>query len=264
MKQLKVKVAFLKKLKTNIYLLVFKSPYIAENAKPGQFLHIKVDDKLTILRRPLSIHRISADTVYLLFRVRGKGTKLLSQCKKGDTLDIIGPLGNSFDYSQLNTHNSRLILVAGGMGVAPLIFLAEKLMEIRNSKFEIRNLVLLGAKNKREVLAEQEFKKLGCKVYIATEDGSKGFKGTVTGLLKRLLAMRYGPCTVRIYACGPKEMFSEIAKVIKPYPNINCQVSFEQFMGCGLGICCGCTIETKDGYKKVCYDGPVFDINKIK
>ncbi|MFA5338419.1 MAG: dihydroorotate dehydrogenase electron transfer subunit, partial [Candidatus Omnitrophota bacterium] len=186
MKQLKVKTAFIKKIKPDVFLLGLDSNYLAKAAKPGQFLHIKVDDKTTILRRPLSIHKIKKNLIYVLFRVRGRGTKLLSKCKKGDIFDVIGPLGNGFKISPQSTvHRQQTnIFLAGGMGVAPLVFLGEKLAEIKNQKSKIKNVVLLGAKNKKEILAEGEFKKLGFEIHIATDDGSRGFKGNVTSLLK--------------------------------------------------------------------------------
>ncbi|MFA5007914.1 MAG: dihydroorotate dehydrogenase electron transfer subunit [Candidatus Omnitrophota bacterium] len=261
MKQLKVKTTFIKKIKPDIFLLGLNSDYIAKTAKPGQFLHIKVDEKNTILRRPLSIHKIDKNLIYILFRVRGRGTRILGNSKKGDIFDVIGPLGNGF-YLPRPTSNVQHILVAGGMGVAPLVFLAERL-KAQSAERRAQSVVLLGAKNKNEVLAEKEFKKLGYKVYIATDNGSRGFHGTVTELLKKIIAMRYAPSAMRLYACGPKEMFYEIKKVLEKYPNIKAQVSFEQFMGCGLGICYGCVIETKEGYKKVCRDGPVFDLKII-
>ena len=149
------------------------------------------------------------------------------------------------------------------MGVAPLVFLAEKLADIRNSKPETRKLILLGAKSKKEVLAESEFKKLKFEIHVATDDGSRGFKGSVVELLKEQLSACSLELRTNIYACGPKEMFYEIKKVLEKRPDIKAQVSFEQFMGCGLGICYGCVIETKEGYKKVCKDGPVFDLKII-
>lgn len=261
-KQLNVKVSDIEKVKNDVFLLQFTSPYIAKVSNPGNFLHIKIEP--TILRRPLSIHKIQQDKVYILFRVRGKGTKALSQMQKGDVLDIIGPLGNGFSCDRRAAIKKRRILIAGGLGVAPLVFLGQRLRESSNKKLnpEIRNVVLLGAKNKAEVLCEEEFKKIGFKPYIATEDGSKGLRGTVIDLLKEILTTYHLPLTTEIYACGPKEMFYQIHKLVKRYPRVNCQVSFEQFMGCGLGICCGCVIETKHGHKKVCKDGPVFGLKE--
>jgi len=256
MKQIYTKLESIKRVKPLIYLIEFKSPYIAKKAKPGQFLHIKIEDKVTILRRPFSIHSIKANKVYILFKVRGRGTKLLSQAKKGDCLDIIGPLGEGFKGIDQRAKAKRQIVVAGGIGVAPLVFLGQKLQKAQG-------LAILGARNNKEIVAQNEFKKLGYKILPATDDGSRGFKGTAVGLLKKVLATADCGLATSIYVCGPKEMFFEIHKILKKYPKVNCQVSFEQFMGCGLGICCGCTIETKNGYKKVCKDGPVFNINDI-
>jgi dihydroorotate dehydrogenase electron transfer subunit len=264
-RQIEINVKFLKKLKPDVYLLGFNSSYLAKEAKPGQFIHIKIDNKVTILRRPFSIHKINGDTIYILFRVRGRGTKLLSQYKAGDILDIIGPLGRGFEISPQSTvHSPRInILVAGGMGVAPLVFLAEELDHRPQTTDHSKNLILLGAKRKKEILAEGEFRKLKFETHIATDDGSRGFKGSIVNLLKKTLATMDYRLSTNIYACGPKEMFYEIAKIIKGHRRVNCQVSFEQFMGCGLGVCCGCIIRTKTGYKKVCKDGPVFDIKQI-
>ncbi len=259
-KQLKVKVEGIKQIKKDIFLLNFFSSQIAKTAIPGNFLHLRIDPDL-ILRRPLSIHKIVDKQVYLLFRVRGRGTDLLSRYKKGDILDIIGPLGRGF--SRISQKGESKIIIAGGMGVAPMVFLAQRLKAACNKHEAVQGLILLGAANKKEILCEDDFKKLGYKVHSATEDGSKGFKGRVTGLLKKILSTNRYQLLADIYACGPGEMFFEINKILKKYPLIDCEVSFEQFMGCGLGICCGCVIKTKAGYKKVCKDGPVFDLKEI-
>lgn len=256
-KQLEVKLKEVKKVKKDIFLLNFQSSHIAKVAQPGNFLHLKL--KSTILRRPLSIHRIENNSIYILFKVRGRGTKALAKKKKNDRLDVIGPLGNGFKVK--NKGNS--ILVAGGIGVAPLLFLGQKLKKIQNTKSEIRNQILLGAKDKKEIVCEKEFSNLGFQIKIATEDGSKGQKGFVTELLKNQLQAGDYRRGANIYVCGPKDMFGQINKVVKNYESIDVQLSFEQFMGCGLGVCCACVIPTKSGYKKVCQDGPVFDLNEI-
>jgi len=263
MKQIYTKIESIKKIKPLIYLLEFSSPYLAKKAKPGQFLHLKIENKVTILRRPFSIHSIKGNKVYILFKVRGRGTKLLSQFKKGDCLDIIGPLGKGFRYEGRGRRDEGRILIAGGIGVAPLVFLAEQLKKLQITNYKLQNLVILGAKSKNEIVCEDEFKKLGYKVIVATEDGLRGSKGAAIDLLRKSIYDIRNTIYTDLYACGPKEMFFEINKIIKEYPQINCQVSFEQFMGCGLGICYGCSIETKNGYKKVCKDGPVFDIKDI-
>jgi dihydroorotate dehydrogenase electron transfer subunit len=272
-KQIKVVVDSVSKIKEDIFLLSFSCPYVAQKAVPGNFLHVKIPG--TILRRPLSVHNVKGDKIYILFKIRGRGTKILSQYKKGDALDIIGPLGKGFDISHQSSvvgHQNKKegvtnILVAGGIGVAPLLFLAQKLKSDdgrRMTDDRRRDTILLGVGSKKDILCEEEFKKRDFKVNIATEDGSKGTKGTVIDLLKNIRTTDDGRRTTNIYACGPKEMFYAMNKILKKYPNVNCQVSFEQFMGCGVGVCCGCVIATKDGYKKVCKDGPVFNLKDIE
>lgn len=258
-KELTVRVKSISKVKPDVFLLSFDSAFLAKNSHPGQFLHVKIIK--TILRRPFSIHYVQGSSVYILFRIRGRGTKILSAYKPGAKLNVMGPLGRGFCLCEKENKN---ILVAGGLGVAPLVFLAQRLRKVISSKFKVKSLILLGAKDKKEILCEQEFKSMGHKVIVATEDGSKGYKGTITEVLKKILNTYNLKLTINIYACGPEAMFKEIKKVIdKAACRINCQVSFEQFMGCGLGACCGCTIETKEGYKKVCKDGPVFNINNV-
>lgn len=260
-KQVTAQIKEIKKIKPDVFLMGLSQSYLVKTGKPGQFLHIKI--KNTILRRPISIHCIKNNLIYILYRVRGKGTKILSQYKIGDKLDIIGPLGNGFAIRKFKIENrkSTNILIAGGIGVAPLVFLAQKL-KAYSLKLKADNIVILGIKTKADILAAEEFKKLGFKVLIASEDGSIGTKGFVTNILSKLLTTNpQSPTT--IYSCGPEPMFAAIHKVIKGNPQINCQISFEQFMGCGMGYCCGCTIQTKHGYKKVCKDGPVFNITEI-
>ncbi|MCQ9205979.1 MAG: dihydroorotate dehydrogenase electron transfer subunit [Omnitrophica bacterium] len=271
-KKIETKIKEVKKIKSETFLMSFVSRHIAKTAQPGNFLHLKINS--VILRRPFSIHRVAQNKVYILFKVKGRGTNILAKSRKGDVLDIIGPLGEGFQISpQKNETTAKFkpqnpksvhnILVAGGIGVAPLVYLGEKLKQMQTARTRMENLVLLGAKNKKEILCENDFEKLQFKVKIATDDGSRGLKGSVVTLLEKKLKTYNLQLKANIYACGPKEMFSEISKILKKYPKVNCQVSFEQFMGCGLGICCGCVIKTKKGYKKVCKDGPVFNIKEI-
>ncbi len=250
-KELTVRVKKINKIKTDIFLLSFDSVYISKNSSPGQFLHIKIIK--TILRRPFSIHCVKGKTVFILFRIRGRGTQILSDYKKGDELNIIGPLGRGFC---LNSKSGKNILLAGGLGVAPLVFLADRLKQTKP-------IAILGAKDKNDTICADEFRKRGCRVYIATEDGSKGRKGTAVDILKSLFNKFNKSDKINLYTCGPEGMFKGMKKAIGKNKNVNCQVSFEQFMGCGLGSCCGCTIETKNGYKKVCKDGPVFNMNDV-
>ncbi|MDD5731035.1 MAG: dihydroorotate dehydrogenase electron transfer subunit [Candidatus Omnitrophica bacterium] len=235
----------------NYHKILLSAAQIAKAAKPGQFLSIKVSDNYgPLLRRPFSVHRAAGSNIEVLYEVVGEGSRILSGRKPGEYLDIIGPLGNGFSIARAG----RPILVAGGMGVAPLVFLAEKLTGSGA-------LVLIGAKTKGHIPCEKEFINAGCEVKIATDDGSRGFKGYVTDLLKKTLsAADYRRST--IYACGPGPMLKGVSRVSEER-NIPAQVSLEAHMACGIGACLGCVVWTKDGYKRVCKEGPVFEANQI-
>jgi dihydroorotate dehydrogenase electron transfer subunit len=241
------------------YKMILYAPDIAKLAMPGQFVNIHLSNKYEpFLRRPFSIHKVLDSKIEILYKLVGVGTKILSRKRSGDYLDIIGPLGNGFSLSSA----VYSLLVAGGIGVAPLIFLAEKLAELRAQNSKVKILVLIGARTKKQILCEREFQALGCDVKIATDDGSRGFKGSVSDLLNRLLStVDYRPS--KIYACGPKQMLQEIACISKRY-NVPTQVSLEEHMACGFGACLGCVIQTKNGYKRVCKDGPIFSLRDIE
>ncbi len=268
--------------------IILEPSQIAAYSAPGQFIEVKVSSGLDpLLRRPLSIHwaghlptvisfrrkneNIKANTLKILYEVVGKGTEILSQKKPGEYLDIIGPLGQGFVYREPSNpclpagrENRKPILVAGGMGVAPLLFLAEKLDEKQRKKDEGREkiLVLIGAKTKSNIVCADAFKELGCDVKIATDDGSQGFKGKVTELLKKILVFRPSSFVPRIYACGPKPMLKALTQISKQY-NIPAEISLEAHMACGIGACLGCVVNTAGGFKRVCKDGPVFNAEEI-
>jgi len=283
--QHKTRIVGNKKVRGNYYAVTLAAPGIAGNALPGQFVEVKIEGRgQPFLRRPFSIHRIKGkDKVELLYEIKGRGTEILSQKMPGEYLDIIGPLGNGFSYerrtsakrsaaSPKGTNDERLILVAGGMGVAPLLFLAEQLFRRPSSVVRRNILVLLGAKNKKEVLCVKEFKKLGCEVKISTDNGSMGFKGRVTDLLRTLRTTN--ECEAKrslpegderrttIYACGPSPMLKEISRISSEC-KIPAQVSMEEHMSCGIGVCMGCVVDTRLGYKRVCKDGPVFNAQDL-
>jgi len=254
--QLKVKIISHKKVNGAFRLLEFDSALVAKNASPGQFLEIKVcDNGFPLLRRPISIHGVKGSKVKVIYEVVGEGTRILSGRKPGDFLDVIGPLGNGFGYTVKRPGASRDILVAGGLGVAPLVFLAEK-MKMN------KNLVLIGARNKGQILCRSEFKDLGFKVFVATDDGSAGFNGKVTELLKEILSDASGERPGNIYACGPQPMLKAVAG-ISGEEGIPCQLSLERHMACGFGACLGCAVSTKSGYKRVCKEGPVFAAGEL-
>jgi len=245
-----------KNITLNYFKIILNSPQICQNAQPGQFVHIKVTaGSAFLLRRPFSIHN----------RVVGKGTDLLSKKEKSENLDLLGPLGRGFE---LKENFGKVILVAGGIGVAPLYFLAKRLLN-HDSKISgqtppksrrPRITLFLGAKTRKQILCAQNFKNLGATVKIATEDGSWGYKGLVSDFLAETL-LRYSKPDL-VFACGPVPMLKKIAQLSRKY-RVPSQVSLEQTMGCGIGACLGCVVASPEGYLRVCKDGPVFTVNQI-
>lgn len=238
------------------YKMRLESAYLAKNTKPGQFFEIrcfKANEPL--LRRPLSAHRILDDGVELLYEVVGTGTERLSEKRTGEYLDIVGPLGNGFS---LSSDKRPAILVAGGVGVASLLALAEKIAAKKAGSY-----VIIGAKKAKGVLCEKEFKKIGSFVMASTEDGSKGHKGYATDILRHLLKV-INCQSSGIYACGPHPMLKAAAHIAYS-AGVHCQVSLDERMACGIGVCLGCPVKvkTKGAYKMVCKDGPVFNSEEI-
>lgn len=259
MLQTKTRIILNNKFKGSYRHCIINMPSFARVAKPGQFLNIKISAGLKpFLRRPFSIHNVNGNALSILYEIVGDGTKLLAGKKMGEFLDIIGPLGHGFDYrKEAKAQASRqTIIVGGGIGIAPLLFLARKIKG--NNK-----IALIGAKTKTQVLCEKEFKNTGCDVKISTDDGSRGFKGRVTDLLKNFLqANRFTSQQAAIYACGPKPMLKAICSISQEN-NIPAQVSLEEHMSCGIGACLGCVVKTKNGLKRVCKEGPVFNAKEL-
>ncbi|MHB8154759.1 MAG: dihydroorotate dehydrogenase electron transfer subunit [Candidatus Omnitrophota bacterium] len=252
--QLEAKILLQIRIKDNYWYCELNAPQVAKLALPGQFINIRVSDNLDpLLRRPISICGVSKTKIKIFYEAVGKATEILAQKKKGELLDIMGPLGKGFDYRHLvKSKKAKNILIAGGMGVAPLVFLAEKL---KLSK----PLVLIGAKSKKQILCLQEFKALGCTVKLATDDGSVGFKGRVTDLLRIVLEQTK---PLGLFSCGPHPMLKAVAQIAGEH-KINAQLSLEEHMACGIGACLGCVVATKAGYKTVCKDGPVFSSEEL-
>jgi len=262
---IKVKILSREEVAPNICLMKLKAPEIAQDALPGQFIHIKCSkENYPLLRRPLSIHRIDEEKgeIYILFQVVGEGTKLLRQRAVGDNLDILGPIGNGFN---IYPKSKKIMIIGGGIGVAPLLALCEE--SIRQEK-EVR--VLIGALKKELVIEEENFRNLGAKVDVATDDGSYQYKGLVTDLLEGII--KGGWLADQIFACGPKLMLKKIVEVSLD-THIDCQVSLEERMGCGIGACLGCVCKIKTKYnnedkvkyeyKRVCVDGPIFEGSEV-
>lgn len=217
---------------------------------PGQFVQVAANTPGVFLRRPISINDVNYDqnTIDLLIRKAGKGTSTLVALKEGDKLNILLPLGNGFSLDV--TSGSRLLLIGGGVGVAPLLYLGRKLKEAGH-KPEF----LLGARSAADLLELDDFAAVGT-VYASTEDGSMGERGLVT----RHSALEGNIDT--IYCCGPAPMMKAVAAIARERA-INCEVSLENMMACGLGACLCCVENTVKGNVCVCTEGPVFNINLL-
>jgi dihydroorotate dehydrogenase electron transfer subunit len=245
----------------DIWRMEFRSAPLASLARPGHFLmiHLGRRTKDPLLRRPFSIHGILDEhRMQVLYRIVGTGTSLLSTLKQGDSISAIGPLGNSFP---LPAQGEGAVLVAGGMGIAPLYFLAQALQRNQGPTA----VVLLGFSTSEEVVCSDELKNLGVRLSLATEDGSQGSKGLVTDLLDQHL--RHGMTAKPIiYACGPTPMLKKVAQQAAT-SHLRCSVSLEGYMACGLGICLGCAVKASPNlakvYHYVCQDGPVFPAETI-
>lgn len=220
---------------------------------PGQFVEIRVDGSpTTYLRRPISVNYVDKTTneLWLLIQVIGDGTRKMCEYQKGDIVNLLLPLGNSFTIPTQNS-GQELLLIGGGVGTAPMLYLGAWLKEKGFSpKF------LLGARSKDDLLQLDDFRKYG-EVFCTTEDGSYGEKGYVTdhSILKKTKISA-------IYTCGPKPMMVAIAKYAHANA-IDCEVSLENVMACGFGVCLCCVEKTSEGNVCVCTEGPVFNIEKL-
>lgn len=248
-------------LKSDIVKYSVEAPDIVKDAKQGQFIEIRVSDNVEpFLRRPISIHNMDKENGILefIFQVKGKGTKILSEKVEGDLIDIIGPLGHGiFEYNDFQ----NIAIIGGGIGVFPLYELA------KNAKNDGKNVnIYLGFRNKDFVVLEDEFKNVANKLILTTDDGSYLEKGFAIDFLKKDFEDGKIDC---IFACGPLPML----KAVRNYAiekNIPCQISLEEKMGCGLGVCLGCAVKTaassseKPEYVHVCKAGPVFEAKDVE
>jgi dihydroorotate dehydrogenase electron transfer subunit len=232
------------------HLICVDAPDIATAARPGQFVTVGCGPDFT-LRRPLSIHRLDeSGKIYFLFAVVGGGTLWLSQRLKGEELDLLGPLGNGFSVQPTS---KKLLLAAGGIGIAPLVFLAQK------GQAEGKPVRLILCARQKEGLYPKELLPKEIETLITTEDGSAGRRGKVSDILPEHIDW-----ADQVFACGPLAMYQAIAGQSKRWRNKKpVQVSLEVRMGCGVGACLGCSINTKKGMKRVCRDGPVFDLDEV-
>jgi len=238
-------------LNDRYFLLVLKSPIELQGVLPGQFAQVKVDKSPeTFLRRPISICMINNDKeIWLLVQIAGAGTRTLSEYNVGETINLIVPLGNGFS---IPNKSENVLLVGGGVGMAPMLILGKKIFETGATVN-----FLLGARTKSDLLLIDEFEKYG-NVFFTTEDGSLGEKGFVTNhsiLEKSNFSF--------IYTCGPKPMMQAVEKYSKQN-NIECEVSLENLMACGIGACLCCVEDTINGHICTCTEGPVFNTKMLK
>ena len=239
------------KICEKFYHLRLDATSVARQALPGSFIHIRIADGLKpFFRRPFSIYR-AKKYVEILYEVVGEGTAILASKNKNETLDIFGPLGNTF--SMPSKKIKQVVMIAGGIGIAPLFILSDF---FKGKRYDIT--LLYGGRTKGHVFNFGEFKKNGCKVYVATNDGSVGTKGYVSNLFGKIKINKQ----TMLYTCGPKPMM-KMVKLFAHAHNLPAEASCEEIMACGVGTCLGCSIKTTQGFKTVCNDGPVFDIHKI-
>ena len=208
----------------------------------GQFVDLRLPEKY--LRRPISVCDYDNETLTIIYKVVGTGTEQMSAMTAGEKLDILTGLGNGYD---LSLSGDKPVLLGGGVGVPPMYNLAKKLISQGKDVT-----VILGFNTKSEVFYEEEFKALGCKVIVATADGSHGVKGFATTPLADLDYTYF-------YTCGPEPMLKAVYKAT----NTSGQMSFEERMGCGFGACMGCSCKTLTGYKRICKEGPVMKKEEI-
>ncbi len=258
-------------VKPGYYLMQLKTPKVAAEAKPGQFVHVRVCGTMDpLLRRPISLYQIDSaeGTITLLYVVVGRGTKMLSQMEQGAELDLMGPLGTGFWVPE---NVSRCLIIGGGIGVAPLLPVTQIL-----GAQGIEQQVIYGFRNADTVVGIDELKKQGVNLSIATDDGSVGTKGYVTDLAGQAVK-EFKPDYY--YTCGPEVMIQKVVSLMGEY-GIKGQVSLEARMGCGVGACLACTCKGKKvasgqwpvasekagaefDYKMVCTHGPVFSADEV-
>ncbi len=229
-------------------------PELADKAKPGQFIEIKASSEETLdplLSRPISIYRINPEegSLAVIFKTVGRGTRRIAALQRGNKVSVFGPVGNGF---MLPEEAGRIALIAGGIGMPPLFSLAERYPEKDFTLF-------YGGRSATDLLALDAWEQLGVPYKLATDDGSAGFHGLVTSLFEREhLAASFD----YVIACGPKPMLKAVQQLAARF-RLPGAISLEAYMACGVGACLGCTCATSKGYRRVCVDGPVFEISEV-
>ena len=236
-----------RKLARDVYEMKLEGPGAKKISVPGQFVNIKISDveQQPYLRRPMSVCEYDDEHLTIIYKVVGKGTKILKDKQQGDKLDMLLGLGNGFPLPDIQ----HALLLGGGVGVPPMYSLARQLKEKG-----VKVTIVLGFNSKDDVFYEEEFKQFG-DVYVATMDGSYGLKGNVIDVIKEK-----GLTYDKYFTCGPEKMLDALVK----YDDQNGYLSFEARMGCGFGACMGCSCKTKTkAYKRICVEGPVLEASEV-
>lgn len=235
-------------------LLTFIPLSDTKEPEPGQFYMIGTggDGYDPLLKRPFSLLRKKGSGVQMLYRIKGRGTMMIRDVKEGSVIDVLGPLGNPYPMPE---NESVPIIVAGGIGIASVFSLAEK--------FSRTAYIFYGARTQSELMFLEELKGFAKELFISTDDGSYGKKGTIVDVLADFFTRNSSLVTRHlIYACGPAPLFRSLCEVVRN-KGVKTYVSLEENMACGVGACLGCVTRTVDGHKSVCKEGPVFDIRDI-
>ena len=237
------------------FRLVVEAPQIAPLVQPGQFAHVRILPlKEALLRRPFSISQVSGSKLSILYKTIGTGTEVLSRMRPGEELSMIGPLGHGFTVPPPSGETP--LLVAGGYGMAALHLLAQRSPQ--------KGSVFVGGRRRADILCEAEFRALGWEVRATTEDGSHGEKGLVTEAL--LAELRQGRPRRKLFACGPTPMLKAVGRLAAEF-NLPAELSLDEHMGCGIGVCLACVVPIKAGdsweYQRTCTEGPVFDSRQV-
>lgn len=238
-------------LSADVWEMVLKSPEVSSLSVPGQFVMVKNENGGTFLRRPFGVADVQGDELTVIYRLAGKGTRELSSLVAGCEVSVEGPLGHGFELPT----DGEVLVIGGGVGIAPIIYTARKLTELGN-----KPCVLLGMRNSSELFWQEQFTDKSAEIFISTDDGSAGHHGFAIDAIPGILEKHD---IKHILICGPMVMMAGIAKLAES-KEISCQVSLEKRMACGIGVCLGCTFEGNSGKRwKICADGPVFDGREV-
>ncbi|MEN6318591.1 MAG: dihydroorotate dehydrogenase electron transfer subunit [Syntrophaceae bacterium] len=249
------------------FLLSVKLPKSFNSPLPGQFVMVREKGRIDpLLGRPFSVYSFElskyAAIIEILYKVVGRGTLLLSKLKKGDPVEIFGPYGRAFDVSP---EAKTVAFICGGIGIAPITFLISRYKNLSDMQ-DVEFICYYGAVSANNLVGFEQIREMCSEVHVSTDDGSEGYKGFVTELFAKNISL-YDTLNSKIYACGPRPMLQRLSKLLVDNP-LPCQILMEERMACGVGACLGCAVSTKQKegkieYKRVCKDGPVFNIEEI-